>query len=75
MKSNKTNEIKNLIENEGITKAKELAEKTGLSINRIYEIRKQLGHGKTRKNKETTNKEKTQPADTGENDNKDVPQE
>lgn len=56
MKPNKKEEIQKMIE-EGTTKAKEIAEKTGLSLNRVYEIRKELGHGKKRKNKTKENKE------------------
>ena len=69
MKNNKKEEIKNLIENEKITKAKDLAEKTGLSINRVYEIRKELGYGKTRKNKEKNNKETAEKNENTKNGN------
>ena len=54
----KTEEIKKIIEEQGIKNAKELAEKTGLSLNRVYEIRKQLGYGKNRKINEETTTEK-----------------
>ena len=48
MRNENINKVDALLK-QGITDAKELAKKTGLSINRIYEIKSELGYGKRHK--------------------------
>jgi thioredoxin-related protein len=65
----KVEQVKTLI-SEGTTDPKIIATKTGLSINRVYEIRKTLGYSKralkAQKNPSQNNKPKTPPTNNSE---------
>jgi GTPase SAR1 family protein len=56
MRQDNINMIETLLK-QGISDAKELSKKSGLSINRVYEIKKELGYGKKRRQENSNNQE------------------